>query len=203
MRYRSFVVTALAATLLMSACKSDPPPPPAPTGPTAEEIAQARADSLTAVRAEEARVRAEAEAARRAAAEEAAARRALEAARTALTTNVYFDYDMAVIRPDAERVLRGKMEILRNSPRVRIQVEGHADERGSNEYNIALGNRRAQAVVDFFTNFGLDGNRFSIVSYGEEQPAAMGSNERAWSQNRRAEFNITAGQNDINPGQTP
>jgi peptidoglycan-associated lipoprotein len=110
---------------------------------------------------------------------------------------------MAEIRPDAERVLRGKLEILRNSPRVRLQIEGHADERGSNEYNIALGNRRAQAVVDFFTNFGLDANRFSIVSYGEEQPVAMGHNEEAWAQNRRAEFNITAGQNDINPGQTP
>ncbi|MGW8268621.1 MAG: OmpA family protein, partial [Longimicrobiales bacterium] len=67
----------------------------------------------------------------------------------------------------------------------------------------ALGNRRAQAVVDFFTGFGLDGSRFSIISYGEERPAAMGSNETAWAQNRRAEFVITAGQNDINPGQNP
>ena len=200
MTYRSFVVTASAATLLMSACRSDPPPPPAPTGPTAEQIAQARADSIAAVRAEEARIRAEEEAARRA---EEASRRALEAARTALTAQVYFDYDMADLRPDSERILRGKVEILRNSPRVQLQIEGHADERGSNEYNIALGNRRAQAVVDFFTNFGLDGDRFSIVSYGEEQPAAQGSNESAWSQNRRAEFNITAGQNDINTGQTP
>jgi len=201
MRYRSFVVTALAATLLLGACKKDPPPPPAPTGPTAEQLAQRRADSIAAVRAEEARLRAEAEAARAAA--EAAARRAMEAARTALTANVYFDYDMATIRTDAERLLRAKVEILRNSPQVRLQIEGHADERGSNEYNIALGNRRAQAVVDFFTNFGIDGGRFTIVSYGEEQPAAQGSNESAWSQNRRAEFNITAGQNNIVAGQTP
>jgi len=200
MKYRSFVVTVLAATLLMGACRKDPPPPPAPTGPTAEELAQARADSIAAVRAEEAAARAEAEAARRA---EEAARRALEAAREALTAQVYFDYDMSEIRSDAERVLRGKVELLRNSPQVQLRIEGHADERGSNEYNLALGNRRAQAMVDFFTNFGLDGDRFSIVSYGEERPAVQGSNESAWSQNRRAEFIITAGQDAINPGQTP
>jgi len=197
MRYRSFVVTVLAGSLLLSACRSDPPPPPAPTGPTAEELAQARADSIAAIRAEEARIRAEEEAARR---EAEAARRAMAAARDALTAEVFFDYDMSEIRTDAERVLRGKVEILRNSPQVQLQVAGHADERGSNEYNLALGNRRAQAVVDFFTNFGLDGDRFTIISYGEEQPAAMGSNESAWSQNRRAEFVITAGNSDINPG---
>ena len=198
MRYRSFVVTALAGSLLLSACKSDPPPPPAPTGPTAEELAQRRADSIASVRAEEARIRAEEEAARR---EAEAARRAFEEARNALTAEVYFDYDMSEIRTDAERVLRGKLEVLRSSPQVQLRVEGHADERGSNEYNLALGNRRAQAVVDFFTNFGLDGDRFSIVSYGEERPSAQGSNESAWSENRRAEFVITAGQSSINPGQ--
>jgi peptidoglycan-associated lipoprotein len=198
MRYRSFVVTVLAGSLLLSACKSDPPPPPAPTGPTAEELAQIRADSIAAVRAEEARIRAEEEATRR---EAEAARRALAAARSALTAEVYFDLDMSEIRTDAERVLRGKVEVLRNSPQVQLRIEGHADERGSNEYNLALGNRRAQAVVDFFTNFGLDGDRFSIVSYGEERPAAQGSNESAWSKNRRGEFIITAGQNNINPGQ--
>ncbi len=197
MRYRSFVITAMAGMLLLGACKKEPPPPPAPTGPTEEELAQRRADSIARVRAEEeARARAERE--RREA--EEARRRAIEAARSTLTEAVYFDYDMSEIRPDAERVLRAKVEILRNSPRVQIQVEGHADERGSNEYNLALGNRRAQAIVDFFTNFGLDADRFTIISYGEERPAAMGSNEDAWAQNRRGEFNITAGNTDINPG---
>jgi peptidoglycan-associated lipoprotein len=200
MRYRSFVVTALAATLLLGACRKDPPPAPAPTGPTAEELAQRRADSIAAVRAEEARRRAEEEAARAAA---EAARRAMEAARNTLTAKVFFDYDMSEIRADAQAVLRQKVEILRNSPAVQLRVAGHADERGSNEYNLALGNRRAQAVVDFFTSVGLDAGRFTIISFGEEQPAATGSNESAWSQNRRAEFSITAGQNDINPGNTP
>lgn len=199
MRNRSFVVIALAATMILGACSKDPPPPPAPTGPTAEELAQRRADSIAAVRAEEARLRAEEDARRRA---EEAARRAMEAARNTLTSKVFFDYDMSEIRPDAERILQSKVEILRASPTVRLRIAGHADERGSNEYNLALGNRRAQAVVDFFTNFGLDAGRFSIISYGEERPASMGSNENAWAQNRRAEFVITAGQNDIITGET-
>ena len=195
MRYRSFVVTALAAALLVGACKKEPPPPPAPSGPSEEEL-QRRRDSIAAARAAEERARREAEEARRRA--EEARRAALVEARETLEMMIHFDFDMSEIRPDAERILREKMEILRASPQVELRIEGHADERGSNEYNLALGNRRAQAVVDFFTNFGLDADRFSIVSYGEEQPLARGSNEEAWAENRRAEFNITAGADDIN-----
>jgi peptidoglycan-associated lipoprotein len=196
MRYRTFVVTALAATLFVGACKKEPPPPPpGPTGPTAEELAEQQRirDSIAA-----------AEAARQAElAAQRAAEEARERARTVLTQRIHFDYDMSEIRPDAEQVLRSKLEILRASPNVQIRIEGHCDERGSNEYNDALGNRRAQAVVDFFTNFGLDPSRFTTVSFGEDRPLVRASNEEAWAQNRRAEFIITAGQNDINPGRTP
>jgi peptidoglycan-associated lipoprotein len=195
MRYRSFVVTALAAALLVGACKKEPPPPPAPSGPSEEEL-QRRRDSIAAARAAEERARREAEEARRRA--EEARRAALAEARETLEMMIHFDFDMSEIRPDAERILREKMEVLRASPQVELRIEGHADERGSNEYNLALGNRRAQAVVDFFTNFGLDPDRFTIVSYGEEQPLARGSNEEAWAENRRAEFDITAGADDIN-----
>lgn len=201
MRYRTFVVAALAAVLFVGACKKDPPPPPEPTGPSQAEldsIAAARAAAAAAEAAAAARVAAEA-AAREAAAREAA----LAAARATLTERIHFDYDVAEIRPDAERVLRAKLEILRASPNVILRIEGHCDERGSNEYNDALGNRRAQATVDFFTNFGLGASRFAIVSFGEDRPMANQSNEDAWAQNRRAEFIITAGQNDINPGGTP
>jgi peptidoglycan-associated lipoprotein len=198
MRYRTFVVTTLAAVVFLGACKKDPPPPPEPTGPTAEELeAQRIADSIAAA---EAAARAAAEAAAR---ERAAMEAAIAAARETLAERVHFDYDMAEIRPDAERVLRAKLGILRASPNVQLRIEGHCDERGSNEYNDALGNRRAQAVVDFFTGFGLDASRFAIVSFGEDRPLANRSDEDAWAQNRRAEFIITAGQNDINPGGTP
>lgn len=196
MRYRTFVVTALAAVLFVGACKKEPPPPPpGPTGPTAEELAEAQriADSIAREAA-----RLEAELAAQRAAEEA-----LRRARAVLTERVHFDYDMSEIRPDAEQVLRSKVEILRASPNVRIRIEGHCDERGSNEYNDALGNRRGQSVVDFFTNFGLDPSRFTTVSFGEDRPLVRASNEEAWAQNRRAEFIVTAGENDINPGRTP
>jgi len=199
MRYRTFVATALAAVVFLGACKKDPPPPPEPTGPTAEELAEQQriADSIAQAEAE---ARA-AEAA--AAAERAALERAIAEARTTLAERIHFDLDMAEIRLDAERVLRAKLAILRASPAVMLRIEGHCDERGSNEYNDALGNRRAQAVVDFYTNFGLDASRFAIVSFGEDRPLASQSNEDAWARNRRAEFIITAGQNDINPGGTP
>ena len=199
MRYRTFVATALAAVVFVGACKKDPPPPPEPTGPTAEELAEQQriADSIAQAEAE---ARA-AEAA--AAAERAALERAIAEARTTLAERIHFDLDMAEIRPDAERVLRAKLSILRASPSVMLRIEGHCDDRGSNEYNDALGNRRAQAVVDFYTNFGLDASRFAIVSFGEDRPLASQSNEDAWARNRRAEFIITAGQNDINPGGTP
>jgi len=193
MRYRTFVVTALAAVLFVGACRQDPPPPPEPTGPSQAELDSIEAAQMAAEAAAAEAARLEAERLEREALEGAVA-----AARATLAERIHFDLDMAEIRLDAERVLRGKLEILRAS-----RVEGHCDERGSNEYNDALGNRRAQAVVDFFTNFGLDASRFAIVSFGEDRPLASQSNEDAWAQNRRAEFIITAGQNDINPGGTP
>ncbi len=198
MKYRTFVIAAMAAVLFVGACKKEPPPPPEPTGPSAEELeAQRIADSI----AEAERIRREAElAAQR---EREAREAAIAAARTTLLERIHFDYDMAEIRPDAERVLRDKLAILRNSPNVQLRIEGHCDERGSNEYNDALGNRRAQAVVDFFAGFGLDASRFAIVSFGEDRPLANRSDEDAWALNRRAEFIITAGENDINPGGAP
>lgn len=193
MLVRRFVVPVLAATLVVAACKKDPPPPPAPTGPSAEEIARMRADSIAAARRMADSI-ANAEAEMRMAHE-----RAVADARAALEAMVFFDYDKAEIRDDAADVLRGKVEVLRASPQVQLRIEGHADERGSTEYNLALGRRRAEAVRDFFTGFGLAESRFSVVSYGEERPLANGSGESVWARNRRAQFQITAGGNAINP----
>ncbi len=179
---------ALAAVVFLAACGAEPELPPAPTGPTPEELEQRRLDSLAQVRAErEAARRAEQERMEREAAREA------EENRRTLVETVYFDYDEAAIRSDTEDLLRAKAEILRSNPDVRLRMEGHADERGTSEYNIALGNARAEAVIEFIGGFGLDANRFESVSYGEEQPAAQGSTESAWARNRRVEFVITAG----------
>ena len=202
MKHRTFVVTALAVTMMLGACKKDPVPEPEPAGLTQAQLDSIRADSIRRAQEEAARLDAlRLDEERRAA--EAALQRAIAEARTTLTERVHFDYDMADIRPDAERLLRAKLAILRASPAVRLRIEGHCDERGSNEYNQALGNRRAQAIIDFFTNFGLDASKFAIVSFGEERPLVNRSDEDAWASNRRGEFILTAGQNDINPGGTP
>jgi peptidoglycan-associated lipoprotein len=138
-------------------------------------------------------------AAREAAEREAARQRQIEAARATLTAMVNFDYDDSRIRSDMESILRQKVEILRSSPNVRLRLEGHADERGSGEYNLALGSRRAQSVLDFFVEFGISANRFETTSYGEERPLVNRSDEAAWAQNRRVEFVIIAGNDQINP----
>ncbi len=192
---RRFFVTVFAATLLVGACGGDPPPPPPPPQPDQDSL-QAYNDSVAA-----------AEAARRAEAERLAAERAAEAerqrqiraARATLEEMVFFDYDMSEIRDDAEATLREKVDILRASPQVQIRIEGHADDRGSTEYNMALGNRRAEAVRQFLVGFGLAENRFEIVSFGEGRPLEQGATESAWARNRRGQFVITAGANAINP----
>ncbi|MEK9509394.1 OmpA family protein [Gemmatimonadota bacterium Y43] len=196
MNHPRFIFTALAATLVLAACGGDPPPPPEPTGPTAAEIEAARQDSIARAEAERARQQAIADSIARA---EAAREAELREARATLEEMVFFDYDESSLRPEAEQLLRRKAEILRASPAVQIRIEGHADERGSTEYNIALGNARAETVRQFFVSFGLSANRFAITSYGEERPIAQGSSETAWARNRRGEFVITAGANEINP----
>jgi peptidoglycan-associated lipoprotein len=195
MTRRPLSVLALALVLAMVACGKEPPPPPAPVGPTAAELEQARQDSTALVTA-----------ARDSAAAAAAAReRAAQAQRdgvqrdllAALEATVNFDYDEVAITPQAEGVLRPKADILRANSAVRITIQGHADERGSTEYNLALASRRADTVRQFFTAFGLDAGRFVTVSFGEERPLVNRSDEAAWAQNRRAEFVITGGGGEL------
>ncbi|MSR36280.1 MAG: peptidoglycan-associated lipoprotein [Gemmatimonadetes bacterium] len=194
MRARPVQIAVVAVVLAMSACKKAAPPPPAPVGPSAEEIARARQDSVSAANA--ARDRAAAAQAERDRAAQAERDRTTAAQRelsTALEAMIRFDYDESDLNAEAERLLRDKVDILRANGDVRIRVEGHADERGSTEYNLALASRRAEAVKQFFTGFGLDAGRFETVSYGEERALVNRSDEDAWAQNRRAEFVITGG----------
>jgi peptidoglycan-associated lipoprotein len=110
---------------------------------------------------------------------------------------VFFDYDVATIRDDAKAVLDRKVVLLRNNPRVTLRIEGHADERGSVEYNLALSLRRANALRDYLSNFQLDVNRFEVVPLGEERPLSTGTSESDYARNRRGEFIIIAGGNDL------
>ena len=192
MRIRGFIVPVMAALVLTAACGgSEPPPVPAPpTGPTQAELDAQRLERERAAAA------AQAERDRAAAAAQAERDRQREEQRLrgVLTQRVHFEYDMADITSESERALRDKVDILRNSPGIRIRLEGHADERGSGEYNQALGSARAESVRDFLTGFGISANRFAMVSFGEERPLVNRSDERSWAQNRRVEFQITAGQ---------
>lgn len=189
-RVRSFVLVALVATAL-GACRKQPEPTPTPvvepppstptttpvsnptppprTGPTDAEIAAARADSI----------------------------RRVEEARNTLRDPIYFDYDKADLRDDARAALEAKVPILRANPSVRIRIAGHTDERGSDEYNLALGQSRAAAAKRFLEARGIDGSRVDIVSFGEERPAQNGGDDTAWSRNRRDEFEITAGADNL------
>lgn len=187
---RLLTVSVILAAVSVSACRREAPEPPAPPPPPAE-----RGPDMDSLRAYDDSVRAAREAAER----EAARQRQIEAARATLTAMVNFDFDDSRVRPDMEAILRQKVEILRSSPNVRLRLEGHADERGSGEYNLALGSRRAQSVLDFFVEFGLAANRFETTSFGEERPLVNRSDEAAWAQNRRVEFVIIAGNDQINP----
>jgi|SoiMethySBSTD1v2_1073268.scaffolds.fasta_scaffold27794_6 peptidoglycan-associated lipoprotein len=187
------IALALIAGIGMSACKKKPetvvPPPNNPPPPPAETCdaacRQRRADSIAAANAERDRL-----------AREAAERERLAAAdraKNALLATIYFDYDASDIRGDARSALDQKLPILRANSGLQIRISGHADERGSDQYNDALGQRRAASTKRYLTDNGIDAARISIVSYGEQKPAMTGSDENAWARNRRAEFEITAG----------
>lgn len=102
--------------------------------------------------------------------------------------DAYFDYDKADIRPDGRDALSKTAQFLRSYPQIKVVVEGHCDERGSTEYNLALGDRRAQAAKDFLVSLGVPADRMQTVSYGKERPFCTDHDETCWQQNRRAHF---------------
>ena len=114
----------------------------------------------------------------------------LEEARRLGLRTVYFDYDQSALRDDAKSDLRHNYDVLRQRSDVRVELQGNCDERGTPEYNFALGERRAKAVRDYLVSLGTDGDRMNTVSFGEENPAVVGHNEDAWSKNRRADFAV-------------
>lgn len=189
--HRGFAL-AMVAAVAVTACKKKPEtvvptdtstPPPSETCDAA--CRQRRADSIAAANAAAERARLEAA--------ERARTAAIEAARNTVAATIYFDYDASDIRGDARAALDAKLPILRANPGLQIRISGHADERGSDQYNDALGQRRAASARRYLTDNGIDASRIAIVSYGEQRPAMGGSDENAWARNRRAEFEITGG----------
>jgi len=156
--------------------------------------AQARADSRAAA---EETLAAAAEAARaeelaRAAEAAEAERRAAEelALAVASLTPVYFDFDKAELKSEARAALARHAEVLAARGELRLRLEGHCDENGSVDYNLALGDRRAAAVKAYLVGLGLDGGRFETLSWGKSRPVALGHSEEAWARNRRCEFTV-------------
>lgn len=127
----------------------------------------------------------------------AAAARTTAAVLSEVAIVVHFDFDKWDIRPEDRTTLDRKAAILGANGGLRVRVAGHADERGSDEYNLALGNRRAGAVKTYLANKGIEGSRIEVVSYGEERPLAAGHDEESWFQNRRAEFEATGGATNL------
>ena len=186
-----FLVGFISASLLFTtACQKKVEP----VGPTPEEIAaeQARLKAEQDA-AEAARLKAEQDAKDAAAAAERrrmeAERAAAEAAKAAVESEkVYFDYDSSELKSEAQEILTKKAIWLKANGDYKLKIEGNCDERGSTEYNMALGSRRAEAAAKFINALGISEDRLTTVSYGEDKPAVDGNDESAWSQNRRDEF---------------
>jgi peptidoglycan-associated lipoprotein len=184
-RIGSLLILAGAAA---AACAKKPPAPapsPVQAGPTVDSsrirdsLANAKrmADSLAAERDRLAS--------------------GVAAARSALVAKIFFDYDKSDITDQGKAILDAKVPILNANPGIRIRVEGNTDRRGSDEYNLALGQRRAASAKRYLTEHGIDASRLDIISYGAERPVAEGDSEDAYSQNRRDEFVIVAGGDNL------
>ena len=192
------LILAMSTVLVACPRRQEPAPPPVPAVDQ-DSLARenARRDSIAAAdRARAERERLERE---RLANEAAERERRMAEVRNALTAAVYFDYDQATLSDQARATLDAKIPVLQANANARILVVGHTDERGSDEYNLALGQRRAAAAKRYLVQRGIDGSRIETTSRGEEQPAMQGMDESAYSQNRRAEFEITSGGDSLVP----
>ncbi len=182
MNRRTLVALSMALALTVTAChKNAPPPgvtptggstpplpPPPPPLPPPPPVRNTTTNDPTGTEAFTARV-------------------------AKMSEKIHFDYNESAIRTDDNARLDAKAALLKQFPAVRIRITGHADERGSDQYNIALGKRRADAAKDYLVRVGVDASRIETSSLGREVPADPGHDENAWAQNRRDEFEIIAG----------
>lgn len=190
-RAQRLLILGVLVVAAASACrKKQPEVAPQPVNNTPPETCDQRCRD--SIRAAEDKRRADSIAAADARRRDSLAR-ALAGLRATLAEKVFFDYDQSVLSDEARASLDRKLAILKANAALRLRISGHCDERGSDEYNIALGQRRAVAVKRYLMDQGIDGGRLDVVSFGEEQPAVQGATEEAYAQNRRAEFEITAG----------
>jgi peptidoglycan-associated lipoprotein len=202
---RTLVLGAVAALTLAGACRRRPAAAPTPVNPApsaADEDARRRRDSLDAAQRARALRDSADLASQQAGARGEQARRdsAAASARSALLAPVYFDYDASELRDDTREALEAKLPLLTRYAGLRLRVAGHTDDRGADEYNLALGQRRAAAVKRFFSERGIDASRITIVSFGKERSTCAEEAESCWSRNRRAEFEVTGGGEALGAG---
>ena len=187
---------ALAALAATAACHK-PPVAIAPTPVNSDSLDRARADSIAranaARQAEIARAQHEQDSLR--AVREREQRESAQDvdAMKVLSATIYYDFDSSALTEAARSLLLAKVPVLQAQPTLRVRITGHTDDRGSSEYNLALGLRRAAEAKAFLVNNGIDAGRLAISSMGAEMPAVQGDNEEAWSRNRRSEFAPTGG----------
>jgi peptidoglycan-associated lipoprotein len=201
-RFEWLLLGLAAAVATAGGCSKSPPPAPPTPQANADSLAaeRARQDSIERARQDSirnAQTEAERIARQRAADSLAALGRSSDAVRTLLATMIHFDFDKANVLSGDASVLDQKVGILQANPNLKIRVAGHCDERGSDEYNLALGNRRALAAKQYLVSHGIDAGRIETVSYGKERPLDPGHDEGAWAKNRRDEFEITAGGDNL------
>jgi len=187
----------IGASLMAAVAACGGPAPqtitPAPIPDYLAQAEKARADSIAALRAaEQAKARAEEQrfAERRRADSLAALDRGSEQLRRTLAEMIHFDFDNAYVRPGDAGVLDRKVPVLKANPMLRVQIAGNCDERGSDEYNLALGNRRAISAKQYLVNHGIDAGRIETASYGKERPIDPAHEQEAWARNRNDQFEI-------------
>jgi peptidoglycan-associated lipoprotein len=160
--------------LVMVACTSKPkPPPPEPMPP-----------KMAAPAPEPRPVEPQVD-------EEALRRQRIQARIAEVFKPIYFAYDQSTLSPEGQSTLQEIGKLMKEVPEITARVEGHADERGTNEYNLALGERRSKTVQDYLGSYGVTASRLQTISYGEEKPALEGHDESSWAKNRRVEFTTT------------
>jgi peptidoglycan-associated lipoprotein len=182
-------------TVSGAACGKKHEPEAVTPQPNADSIAAADRARREAQEEADRRAREEAErvARQRTADSLAALGRSSEAVRMMLGAMIHFDFDKANLRGPDVSVLDQKVSILQANPNATIRISGHCDERGSDEYNLALGNRRATTAKQYLVSHGIDAGRIETTSYGKERPIDPAHTEAAWAQNRRDEFEVVSG----------
>jgi peptidoglycan-associated lipoprotein len=168
MNAKHLMLVAMGAALFFGCSKKPPPPaPPEPPPPVIQETPPPPPAQVD---------------------EDALRRQRIQARIAETFKTIYFDYDASTLRAEGRATCQAIGALMKEVPEISARLEGHADDRGTNEYNLALGERRAKSVMDYLSSYGVKASQLSVISYGEEKAAAMGQDENSWAQNRRVEF---------------